>query len=215
VRCLSASVWSSCPRACASSPADRERPGDVDRGPTDGAAHRAAASGRQRERRADLRLRPGMTGVTVAGVGLHPFGRLTASRPPTWAWSQCAPHCAKRASARAASRRPSAAPPTAASPRATRCEPAGHDGYAHRRRGGRLCQRRRRAHAGEGGHPGRAVRNRPRVRHREDAPGHHPFSFFEPWQEEAAWRPPRFFGLRAQRLCITSGVTKDHLARSW
>ena len=39
-------------------------------------------------------------------------------------------------------------------------------------------------------------------------------SFFEPWQEEAGLAStPAFFGLRAQRLCITSGVTKDHLAR--
>ena len=38
-------------------------------------------------------------------------------------------------------------------------------------------------------------------------------SFFEPWQEEAGLAStPAFFGLRAQRLCITSGVTKDHLA---
>src|ERR1700744_328759 len=39
-------------------------------------------------------------------------------------------------------------------------------------------------------------------------------SFFEPWQEEAGLAStPAFFGLRAQRLCMTSGVTKDHLAR--
>jgi acetyl-CoA acetyltransferase len=39
-------------------------------------------------------------------------------------------------------------------------------------------------------------------------------SFFEPWQEEAGLAAtPAFFGLRAQRLCATSGVTKDHLAR--
>ena len=39
-------------------------------------------------------------------------------------------------------------------------------------------------------------------------------SFFEPWQEEAGLAAtPAFFGLRAQRLCQTSGVTKDHLAR--
>jgi len=39
-------------------------------------------------------------------------------------------------------------------------------------------------------------------------------SFFEPWQEEAGLAAtPAFFGLRAQRLCLTSGVTKDHLAR--
>ena len=39
-------------------------------------------------------------------------------------------------------------------------------------------------------------------------------SFFEPWQEEAGLAAtPAFFGLRAQRLCMTSGVTKDHLAR--
>jgi acetyl-CoA acetyltransferase len=39
-------------------------------------------------------------------------------------------------------------------------------------------------------------------------------SFFEPWQEEAGLAAtPSFFGLRAQRLCLTSGVTKDHLAR--
>jgi acetyl-CoA acetyltransferase len=39
-------------------------------------------------------------------------------------------------------------------------------------------------------------------------------SFFEPWQEEAGLAAtPAFFGLRAQRLCVTSGVTKDHLAR--
>jgi acetyl-CoA acetyltransferase len=39
-------------------------------------------------------------------------------------------------------------------------------------------------------------------------------SFFEPWQEEAGLAAtPAFFGLRAQRLTMTSGVTKDHLAR--
>src|SRR5271168_2074316 len=39
-------------------------------------------------------------------------------------------------------------------------------------------------------------------------------SFFEPWQEEAGLAStPAFFGLRAQRLCITSGVTKEQLAR--
>jgi acetyl-CoA acetyltransferase len=39
-------------------------------------------------------------------------------------------------------------------------------------------------------------------------------SFFEPWQEEAGLAAtPAFFGLRAQRLCLTSGITKDHLAR--
>ena len=39
-------------------------------------------------------------------------------------------------------------------------------------------------------------------------------SFFEPWQEEAGLAAtPAFFGLRAQRLCLTSGVTKEHLAQ--
>jgi acetyl-CoA acetyltransferase len=39
-------------------------------------------------------------------------------------------------------------------------------------------------------------------------------SFFDPWQEEAGLAAtPAFFALRAQRLCQTSGVTKDHLAR--
>jgi acetyl-CoA acetyltransferase len=39
-------------------------------------------------------------------------------------------------------------------------------------------------------------------------------SFFEPWQEEAGLAAtPAFFGLRAHRLSITSGVTKDHLAQ--
>src|SRR6202012_1898143 len=39
-------------------------------------------------------------------------------------------------------------------------------------------------------------------------------SFFEPWQEEAGLAStPAFFGLRAQRLCMTSGITKDHLAQ--
>ena len=39
-------------------------------------------------------------------------------------------------------------------------------------------------------------------------------SFFEPWQEEAGLAAtPAFFGLRAQRLCANSGVTKEHLAR--
>jgi acetyl-CoA acetyltransferase len=39
-------------------------------------------------------------------------------------------------------------------------------------------------------------------------------SFFEPWQEEAGLAAtPAFFGLRAQRLAINSGVTKAHLAR--
>jgi acetyl-CoA acetyltransferase len=39
-------------------------------------------------------------------------------------------------------------------------------------------------------------------------------SFFEPWQEEAGLAAtPAFFGLRAHRLTINSGVTKDHLAQ--
>jgi len=39
-------------------------------------------------------------------------------------------------------------------------------------------------------------------------------SFFEPWQEEAGLAAtPAFFGLRAQRLAINSGVTKQHLAQ--
>ncbi|MDA8356310.1 MAG: thiolase family protein [Actinomycetota bacterium] len=39
-------------------------------------------------------------------------------------------------------------------------------------------------------------------------------SFFEPWQEEAGLAAtPAYFALRAQRLMVTSGVTKDHLAR--
>jgi len=39
-------------------------------------------------------------------------------------------------------------------------------------------------------------------------------SFFEPWQEEAGLAAtPAFFGLRAQRLAMTSGVTKEHLAQ--
>src|SRR5579862_4928303 len=39
-------------------------------------------------------------------------------------------------------------------------------------------------------------------------------SFFEPWQEEAGLAAtPSFFAMRAQRLSMTSGVTKEHLAR--
>jgi len=39
-------------------------------------------------------------------------------------------------------------------------------------------------------------------------------SFFEPWQEEAGLAAtPSFFALRAQRVTMTSGVTKDHLAQ--
>jgi acetyl-CoA acetyltransferase len=39
-------------------------------------------------------------------------------------------------------------------------------------------------------------------------------SFFEPWQEEAGLAAtPAFFALRAQRLAVTSGVTKAHLAQ--
>ena len=38
-------------------------------------------------------------------------------------------------------------------------------------------------------------------------------SFFEPWQEESGMAAtPAYFALRAQRLMITSGVTKEHLA---
>jgi acetyl-CoA acetyltransferase len=38
-------------------------------------------------------------------------------------------------------------------------------------------------------------------------------SFFAPWQEEAGLAStPAYFALRAQRLCFESGVTKDHLA---
>jgi acetyl-CoA acetyltransferase len=38
-------------------------------------------------------------------------------------------------------------------------------------------------------------------------------SFFEPWQEEAGLAAtPSFFALRAQRLAVSSGVTKEHLA---
>ena len=39
-------------------------------------------------------------------------------------------------------------------------------------------------------------------------------SFFEPWQEEAGLAAtPSFFALRAQRLMVNSGVTKEHLAQ--
>jgi acetyl-CoA acetyltransferase len=39
-------------------------------------------------------------------------------------------------------------------------------------------------------------------------------TFFESWQEEAGLAAtPSFFALRAQRLALTSGVTKDHLAQ--
>jgi acetyl-CoA acetyltransferase len=39
-------------------------------------------------------------------------------------------------------------------------------------------------------------------------------SFFEPWQEEAGLAAtPSFFALRAQRLAMSSGVTKEHLAQ--
>jgi len=39
-------------------------------------------------------------------------------------------------------------------------------------------------------------------------------SFFEPWQEEAGLAAtPAFFALRAQRLTMASGVTKEHLAQ--
>jgi acetyl-CoA acetyltransferase len=39
-------------------------------------------------------------------------------------------------------------------------------------------------------------------------------SFFEPWQEEAGLAAtPSFFALRAQRLGVSSGVTKEHLAQ--
>lgn len=38
-------------------------------------------------------------------------------------------------------------------------------------------------------------------------------SFFEPWQEEAGLAAtPSYFALRAQRLMVSSGVTKEHLA---
>ena len=39
-------------------------------------------------------------------------------------------------------------------------------------------------------------------------------SFFAPWQEETGMAAtPAYFALRAQRLMMASGVTKDHLAR--
>src|SRR5580704_281275 len=39
-------------------------------------------------------------------------------------------------------------------------------------------------------------------------------SFFAPWQEEAGLTPaPAYFALRAQRLMVDSAVTKDHLAQ--
>ncbi len=39
-------------------------------------------------------------------------------------------------------------------------------------------------------------------------------SFFEPWQEESGLAAtPAYFALRAQRLALDSGVTKDHLAQ--
>ena len=39
-------------------------------------------------------------------------------------------------------------------------------------------------------------------------------SFFEPWREEAGLAAtPAYFALRAHRLMLTSGVTKDHLAK--
>ena len=41
-------------------------------------------------------------------------------------------------------------------------------------------------------------------------------SFFDPWQEEAGLAGhPAYFALRAQRLMIQSGVTKDAPGRRW
>lgn len=39
-------------------------------------------------------------------------------------------------------------------------------------------------------------------------------TFFEPWRKQAGLAAtPAYFGLRARRLMVTSGVTRDHLAR--
>ena len=94
-------------------------------------------------------------------------------------------------------------------------EPPRHDGHAHRRRRGRLRQRQRRAHAGRRRHPGRAVRHRRSCSAPRRCPrGSSGPRSSSPGRRRRAWPPrPAFFALRAQRLCLTSGVTKDHLAR--
>ena len=157
---------------------DRERPGGARRGPGDGAPRRAAAHRRRGQRRRDLRLRPGgrrVSCVVVAGVGMHPFGRFDGVSTTDMGVRR-RPHRAA-GSGRRQRRLPGRLLRDRLRRRGHRPQgpqPARHDGHAHRRRRSRLRQRRRRPHAGGRPHPGRPVRHRARLRHREDAQGHHP-----------------------------------------
>ena len=190
-------------------------PGALAAGPADGAAHRAAAPGRGRERRGHVRLRAGMTGVSVAGVGLHPFGRFDGVS--TTDMGVVAVRAALREAGIGKGDFQAAFCGTAYGGVAT-----GHKVLSRLGMTGMPIVDVEAGCASGGAAlmlAAAAIRagqyDTVLVFGTEKMPkGIIRSSFFEPWQEEAGLAStPAFFGLRAQRLCITSGVTKDHLAR--
>ena len=188
-------------------PPDRGRPGRPGRGSAHAAADRAAAPRRGRQGRGHLRLRAGGPVVERASPSTSPASASTPSAASTAPMTDMGV-AAVRAALGRGGRRQGRVPGRLLRHRLRRggdgaqgAEPARHDGHAHRRRRGRLRQRRRRPDAGGGGHPGRAVRHRARVRVEKMPRGIIRSSFFEPWQEEAGLAAtPAYFALRAQRL---------------
>ena len=159
--------------------------------------------------------RPPVTSVEVAGIGLHPFGRF-----PDTSITEMGVQAVRAALAEAEAGRGDF--------QAAFCGTAyGGVASGHKVLGALgltgmpivdveagLRQRGRRPDAGGGGHPGRAVRHgrwcsasrrcpRASSARRSSTPG----------RRRPAWlATPAYFALRAQRLMLSSGVTKDHLA---
>ena len=183
----------------------------------DGAANRAPAPRRGRQRRRDLRLRPGavVSGVVVAGVGLHPFGRFEGVS--TTDMGVVAVRAALREAGVGKGGFQAAFCGTAYGGVAT--------GHKVLSRLGMTGMPIVDVEAGCASGSAALMLAAAAIRAgqydtvvvfgTEKMPkGIIRSSFFEPWQEEAGLAAtPAYFGLRAQRLCRTSGVTKDHLAR--
>ena len=197
--------------------ADRGRPRRAGRGPAHGTARRPPPPRRRGQRRRDLRLRAGpvVTGVAVTGVGMHPFGRFEGVS--TTDMGVTAVRAALREAGIGKGGFQAAFCGTAYGGVAT-----GHKVLSRLGMTGMPIVDVEAGCASGGAAlmlAGAAIRagqyDTVLVFGTEKMPkGIIRSSFFEPWQEEAGLAAtPAFFGLRAQRLCLTSGVTKDHLAR--
>ena len=156
----------------------------------------------------------GVTTVEVAGVGLHPFGRF----PDTSAHRSGGGGGAQRHGGRRVGPRgfEAAFCGTAYGGVATGHKVlgrAGIDRHAHRRRGGRMRQRRRRRSCWRPAPSGPASTHGAGVRGREDAQGDHPLVVLRALAGGGRLRgDPAYFALRAQRLMRDTGVTKEQLA---